>query len=145
MTFALELLALISASIYAGSTYYVGMVEQPSRLERRGALDVGQWQRANDRTPRYAASALVGAGAAVLLAPQVAVGWPWILGALLLLAVLPWTLLMMLPIQRRLTDRGWRSEKPETLILIERWGRFHLARLALGLGALGLFLWAVLR
>jgi hypothetical protein len=58
----------------------------------------------------------------------------------LLLAVLPWTVLTMLPIQRRLADEVTSSGSTETSRLIARWGRFHLGRLALGLGALCLFL-----
>jgi hypothetical protein len=105
---------------------------------------VAQWRRAIDRTPRYAASALVGAAAGFLKARHAAAGWPWTLGGLLLLAVLPWTVVTMLPIQRRLTERGWTAEKPETRVLPERWGRLHVARLALGVGALVLFLWGTL-
>jgi hypothetical protein len=135
----LEALALISASLYAGATYYVALVEQPSRLES-GSVDLAQWRRSNDRAPRYAASALVGAAAAFILAALSTPGWPWAGGAVLLLAVLPWTVFTMLPIQRRLADGGTTEGSTETRGLVARWGRLHLGRLALGLGGLVLFL-----
>ena len=131
--------ALTSAALYAGATWYVAFVEQPSRLEA-GSVDLAQWRGSNDRAPRYAASALVGAAAAFVLAARSTSGWPWVAGAVLLLAVLPWTVLTMLPIQRRLADGGATGASPETRGLIARWGRFHLGRLVLGLGGLGLFL-----
>ena len=144
LVLALESVALIAASIYAGAAYYIATVEQPSRLGAPRGFDLELWQRANDRAPRYAASALVGAAAALLVAWQARKGWPWALGAVLLLAVLPWTVLTMLPIQRRLGATQSAGADTEARLLVERWGHLHLGRVALGVCALALFLGAVL-
>jgi len=87
----------------------------------------------------------VGAGAGLIAGWEAVHRWPWILGVFLLLAVLPWTVLAMLPIQRRLDETRTTSADPEARRLVERWGRLHLGRLALGLGALALFLEGVLQ
>jgi len=52
----LESVALVSASIYAGATYYVAAVEQPSRLGAPAGLDLeaaGRTIERRDTPPRH--------------------------------------------------------------------------------------------
>ena len=61
--------------------------------------------------------------------------WRWLLGALQILANWPYTIGVVLPVNKRLeaTPRG--TANVETRGLVETWGKLHAVRSALGLGA----------
>jgi hypothetical protein len=53
----------------------------------------------------------------------------------LLGAVVPFTVLGIMPTNRRLEEPGRHGETPETMHLLERWGRLHAVRTWLSLVA----------
>jgi hypothetical protein len=141
MTGPLELLALVASAAYVGAAGYVALVEQPSRLACADEIAWRQWVQSVKRTPRYAASALIAAGAG-LIHGRLALASFWTWGSVLLLAIVPFTLLTMLPAQRRLTAGDWNPASGETRAMLTQWGRQHVVRSLLGLAALFLFFWA---
>jgi uncharacterized membrane protein len=130
----LETLAIAASALYLGGALYVALVEQPARLECPDEQALAQWLASVRRTPRWAAWALVGT-AAGLTRGGLAVTSTWTWGGAALLAIVPFTVAAMLPIQRRLAE----SAPAEARALLERWGRLHWLRVALALAALGLF------
>jgi hypothetical protein len=79
-----------------------------------------------------------------LLAAYLSGRWIWVAGAALILAPWPWTLLVILPVNKVLEATPAGAAKAETRRLIERWGRLHAVRSALGLAATLVYLWAIL-
>ena len=71
--------------------------------------------------------------------------WRWLLGATLILCNWPYTVLGILPTNRKLMATLRESPGPETRQLIESWGRLHGGRSSLGLAATLTFLWTVLQ
>ena len=71
--------------------------------------------------------------------------WRWLLGAVLLLANWPYTLGVVLPVNKRLEATPPGSANAETRGLVETWGKLHAVRSALGLGATLVYLWATLK
>jgi hypothetical protein len=69
-------------------------------------------------------------------------GARWLLGALFLLANWPYTLLVILPTNRKLMVTEPVSAGPVSRALLEKWANLHAVRSALGLAALLMFLWA---
>ena len=69
-----------------------------------------------------------GAGAWLTGAP-----WVWLLGALFILAVIPYTLLVMEPTNRQLLDPALNRESDMAQRLLQRWGRLHTVRSVLSL------------
>ena len=66
----------------------------------------------------------------------------WLLGALISLAPWPWTLLVIMPVNRRLKDTRADAAGAETRRLVEQWGRLHAGRSAFGVAATLVYLWA---
>jgi hypothetical protein len=62
--------------------------------------------------------------------------------ALLIFAVIPFTLIAIRPINNRLLDPRRDRGSAETMPLLETWGRLHAVRSALSLVAAVLFIWA---
>jgi hypothetical protein len=63
----------------------------------------------------------------------------WALGALVILANWPYTLLVIMPVNRRLEATPPEQASNETRSLLIRWNRLHAGRSALGALASGIF------
>src|SRR5262245_29350485 len=68
----------------------------------------------------------------------------WLLGAAVLIANWPYTLIAIMPTNNRLMAAPVDRAGPESRALIARWGRLHAVRTALGALATITFLWASL-
>ena len=71
--------------------------------------------------------------------------WRWLLGAALILANWPYTLWVVIPVNKRLEATTPESANAETRDLVKTWGKLHAVRSALGLGATLVYLWATLQ
>jgi hypothetical protein len=65
-----------------------------------------------------------------------------LLGAVVLLANWPYTLVVIAPTNNRLMDTSPETATAETRRMLERWGALHAGRSALGVAATLIFLWA---
>jgi hypothetical protein len=138
----LGLLALTVAAVFTGAAHYVVRAEHPARLQLADAPALQQWKPSYSRGAVMQASlALIGAacGIAAFFLER---DWRWLAGALLLLANWPYTLLVILPTNRRLQATGPAEADGETRELLIRWGRLHRVRDLLGILATVVFLWA---
>src|SRR5262249_19598242 len=61
--------------------------------------------------------------------------WRWLAGAALIFANWPYTLLVILPVNKRIGATPLDAANAETRGLIETWGRLHAGRSALGVAA----------
>jgi hypothetical protein len=62
-------------------------------------------------------------------------GTSWLAGALLIFAVIPFTLVVILPTNNKLLEPGRDKRSEETRRLLEAWGRLHAVRSLLSLAA----------
>jgi hypothetical protein len=66
--------------------------------------------------------------------------WCWLIGALLIIANWPYTLIGIMPTDQRLAATETISAGLESRSLIEKWGRLHALRTGLGAAATLVFL-----
>src|SRR3984893_891905 len=71
--------------------------------------------------------------------------WAWLLGAAILIANWPYTLLGIMPTNRILMATEPTRAGPDSRALIEKWAALHAGRTALGFAATLSFLWASIR
>jgi hypothetical protein len=121
-------IAAICAGLFAGAAIYINAVEHPARLSCGSELALRQFAPSYRRaTVMQASLAIVGCLTGLWS------GWvlkdAWVgLGAVLLGAVVPFTLTVILPTNKQLLDPSLdpRGNRATTLLL--RWGRLHATR-----------------
>jgi Domain of unknown function (DUF1772) len=135
-------LALIVAAAFSGAALYVSFAEQPSRLLLDDHSALAEWK------PAYKCGFAMQAPLAVLgfllgaLAWWQSGDWRWLLGATLLIANWPYTLIAIMPTNNKLMATTPDQAGPESRKLIETWGNLHAVRTVLGALATATFLWA---
>jgi Domain of unknown function (DUF1772) len=136
------LLALVAAAAFAGAAIYINVAEQPARLALDDRAMLAQWKRSYDRASVMQASLALLACALGVVAFLLSYDWRWLLGALVILAPWPWTLFVIMPVNRRLKATLPDAATAETRRLVEQWGRLHAGRSAFGVVATLLYLCA---
>jgi len=134
-------LALIAAAAFAGAAIYVNVAEQPARLVLDDRAMLAQWKRSYDSASVMAGLALVACALGVI-AFFLSHDWRWLLGALLILAPWPWTIFVIMPVNRRLKATAPDAVQSDTRASVEHWGRLHAGRSAFGIAATLVYLWA---
>src|ERR1700704_5385762 len=135
-------LALLVAALFAGAAIYVSVAEQPARLTLVTPALLTEWKPSYNRgAAMQAPLALIGFLLGLLAWWQTG-RWPWLLGAALLVANWPYTLIVIMPTNHKLQAANPASPPSETRSLVKKWGALHAGRTALGLSATLAFLWA---
>ena len=136
-------LALATAALFAGAASYISFVEQPARLRLSSGAMLSEWQ------PAYKRGTAMQAPLAVLGFILGLVSWwqtreaAWLVGSVLMVANWPYTLFVIMPVNKRLMTTDVAAASTETGDLVGRWGALHAGRTALGIAAMISFLVAL--
>ena len=123
-----EIVATLASGFFAGAAVYVSFVEQPARLSCGVELAVREWRPSYKRgTAMQAPLAVIGSLAA-LISWWLGRDLAWLLGGLLLLLIIPFTLVVIMPTNKRLESRELDLRSEEAGSLLRRWGRLHAVR-----------------
>jgi hypothetical protein len=136
-------LALVVAALFTGAAFYVNFAEQTARLELKDRPLLTEWKTAYRRGAIMQASlALAGFILGAIASWQT--GKPaFLVGALLMLAPWPWTLLAIKPVNDTLMATKPANAGTETRDLIVKWNGLHAVRTGLGALAVISFLFAL--
>ena len=99
-----QILATLCCSIFAGASLYINLVEHPARME------CGTELAATEFAPSYRRAAIMQASLAILGFLASMLVWLrgndvwWLVGGLLLVLVVPFTLIVIVPTNRKLLD-----------------------------------------
>jgi hypothetical protein len=139
----LELGAVLTASIFAGAALYINIAEHPARMLLDTLNATEQWAPSYKRaTSMQAPLALLSLVAGV--ATWAVVGKDaWLLAALLIGAVVPFTFIGVMPTNRRLLSPDLDRGSPEARALLARWGRLHAVRTVLSLSSAAIYTWLI--
>ncbi len=136
-------IALVLAAVFAGAALYINVAEQPARLALDDKSQLAQWKPSYARGLLMQASLAVASGLLGLAAAWLTWDWRWIVGAMLILANWPYTLVGILPTNKQIEAIADDAAGPASRSLIETWGGLHAVRTALGIAATLAYLWAL--
>jgi hypothetical protein len=135
-------LALVIAALFTGAALYINVVEQPARLRLGHNALLTEWKPSYKRGfAMQAPLAVIGCLLGLFAWWQTGY-WLWILGALVLVANWPFTLFVIMPVNRKLMATELSDASRETRDLITHWARLHAVRTGLGAVATVVFFWA---
>jgi len=140
-----EFVALVCTGLFAGAAVYINVAEHPARLGCDTRTALAQW------APSYARATLMQAPLAIVgLVAGCAAWWlgggtVWLTAGMLLGAVVPVTLIVIMPTNHALLEPSRDPASPATRELLRRWGRLHALRSTLSLAALLLLAWEAAR
>ena len=136
-------LALVSAAMFAGAVLYINIAEQPARLGLDDKAMLAEWKPSCARAYTLQSSLAMISGLLGLF-----VAWQmrdrlWVLGAVLILANWPYTLLGIVLTNNKLNAIAANDAGLISRGLLEAWGRLHAVRTGLGIAATVSYLWAL--
>jgi len=140
-----ELIATLCAGLFAGAAIYITLVEHPARLECGTALAATEFGPSYRRATIMQASLAAVGFLAALAAWAQGAGPAVLLGGIVLGLVIPFTLIVILPTNKRLLDPTLDRGSPEAAVLLERWGRLHAVRSVASGIAFGVLAWHLAR
>ncbi len=140
-----EILATLTCGIFSGAALYVNLVEQPARLSCGIAIAVTEWR------PSYKRGAIMQASLAIVGSILALTSWwvgketAWLYGGALFFAVVPFTLIAILPTNKELESETLDVSSARAEQLLRRWNALHAVRSGLSLLAFLVFLYGLRR
>ena len=141
----LKFLALFSAGMFTGAAFYLTAVEHPARMSLGVESALQEFRPSYKRAaPQQGTLAMV----CFLSSATVAMltrDWLWLLGGSLVGAVVPFTLLFIMPTNRLLLDEADELEIELERARLAKWARLHAVRTTLSMLGFLVLLWECIR
>jgi hypothetical protein len=136
----LQFIGAFAATLFAGAALYINVAEHPARMTLETRMAALQWAPSYRRAtllqaPLALVSLLAGAGAWLLSADIF-----WLVAALVVGSVVPFTFAVVLPTNRQLLDPNRDLGSAKTRLLLTKWNRLHAVRTMLSLLASFMYL-----
>jgi Anthrone oxygenase len=144
MLHASEFVATFCAPLFAGAALYITVVEHPSRMSLETGIAAAQWAPSYRHATWLQAPLALVSFLAGVTAWLLGAGIGWLVAALVIGSVVPFTLIAIRPTNHKLLMPGRDLSSAETRLLLERWGRLHMVRTTLSLVGSGIYIWSAL-
>jgi uncharacterized membrane protein len=141
----LEPIAVLACAWFAGAAAYITAVEHPARLACGTEIAATEWKPSYQRATVMQASLAAIAASCGLTRGLLGGGPLWLWAGATILTVIPFTLIVIRPVNARLLDPRLDRRAAETRRLLDAWGRLHLVRTLLSIAASILFVLALTR
>ena len=128
----LELIATFFTGLFTGAAIYVNLVEHPARLEPGTAAAVKQWRPSYRRGTVMQASLAVVGFLSTIGAWLQGRGTQVLIAGLLIGFVVPFTLIVIFPTNKQLSDADLDVGSTKAAVLLDKWNRLHAVRSAAG-------------
>ena len=123
-----QFLAVFCCTLFAGAAIYISLVEHPARMgcDTKTAATVWapSYKRATVMQAPLAAVSFLGGVGAWLFGGSIL----WLIGAVLIGLVIPFTFIGVMPTNHQLLTPGRDLSSAETRSLLDKWGRLHAVR-----------------
>ena len=137
----IQIVTTLTAGLFAGAAIYINLAEHPGRMECGTAL------AATVFGPSYKRAAVMQVALALVSTLGGVTLWiftgslQWLAGAIIIFSVIPYTLVAILPTNKKLLDPNLDRNSASTEKLLKSWGRLHAVRSVLGFFAALFFLY----
>lgn len=139
----LSYLTLVVASLFSGAAVYINLVEHPARWRLADGPMLAQWQSSYARAlPIQSGLAAIGTVLGVLAWSRSG-QWQMLAASGVLFANWPYTLAVMMPVNKRLQAMDAAAPDPAVRQLLGRWNGLHGIRSGLGALSVAIGLWAL--
>ena len=133
------------AAAFAAIAIYISIVEQPSRLLLDDRAQLLQWAASYPPAMKIQSALAVLAGLSAIWIWFRSRTLLWLIGAVLMLANWPYTLLVLNPVNHALMTMASSTTGETSRALVEQWGWLHAIRSLLGLTSAVLFAVVLIR
>ena len=141
----LQFITVLSSALFTGAAIYINVAEHPARME------CGTELAATVFGPSYKRAAAMQVSLALVATGTGLLSWwmdgriLWLVGTMVLFAVIPFTLIAVMPTNRQLLNPGLDRSSEITCRLLRKWGMLHAVRSALSLVASCIFVSLIIR
>jgi hypothetical protein len=136
----LEFVATLAGALFAGAALYINVAEHPARMGLETQMAALQWAPSYQRATWLQAPLALLSLACGVAAWLLGAGIGWLIAALLVGAVVPFTFAVIMPTNNKLLTPGRDLSSTETRALLVRWGRLHAVRTILSLAGVTIYL-----
>lgn len=140
-----QFIAVLSCTLFAGAALYINVAEHPARLacgtELAATVFGASYRRAAPLQVFLALTATMTGFLSWWMDGRVL----WFVGAMVIFAVIPFTLIAIKPTNRQLLDPGLDRTSTTTRRLLRKWGLLHAVRTILSFAASCIFLSLMVR
>jgi len=139
-----EFVAVLACGLFAGAAVYVSLIEHPARMECGIEIATAEfppsYHRGTIMQATLAAACLLSSVGAWLAGATL---W-WLVAGALLGSVIPFTLIVILPMNKQLLSPALDRRSAKAEWLLARWGTLHTMRSILSALALLLLLYLLI-
>jgi hypothetical protein len=136
-----EFIATFAAALFAGAALYINVAEHPARMTLDTKSAALEWAPSYRRATWMQAPLALVSFIAGVASFWMGGGVVWLVAALLIGGVVPWTFLGIMPTNHLLLAAQRDLASPETRELLGKWANLHAVRTVLSLLATALFVW----
>lgn len=137
---SMQFIAALACGIFAGAAIYINAVEHPARMSCGTLIAATEWAPSYKRATWMQAPLAISGFSFALIAWLAGAGPGWLIGSVLLGLVVPFTFLVIMPVNKRLLSPDLDKGSEEARQLLEKWNRLHAVRSVLSTLALVIFL-----